>query len=132
MSFYDAFRGFFGFPGRGRPREPLFGGAMWDEEEEDDEDGDGPSLAQPPQDFTFGFAFGPGGSRGAFGDLFRDVGELLGVFGGAWAGPPQPFVPALPGPAEGSSGRPLRDSMLKQPDGLDASAAPGDPDGARD
>ncbi|XP_052653737.1 HCLS1-associated protein X-1 isoform X1 [Harpia harpyja] len=86
MSFYDAFRGFFGFPGRRRPRDPLFGGTAWDEEEEEE---DGPSLAQPPQDFAFGFS--PGGSRGAFEELFRDVGELLGVFGGARAGPPQPF-----------------------------------------
>uniref|UniRef100_A0A8B9NLT6 HCLS1-associated protein X-1 n=1 Tax=Accipiter nisus TaxID=211598 RepID=A0A8B9NLT6_9AVES len=121
MSFYDAFRGFFGFPGRRRPRDPLFGGTAWDEEEDDDDDG--PSLAQPPQDFAFGFS--PGGSRGAFEELFRDVGELLGVFGGAWAGPPQPFEPPLPGPSEGSTGRQLRDSMLKHPDSLAPDASPG-------
>ncbi|NXV53099.1 HAX1 protein, partial [Uria aalge] len=120
MSFYDAFRGFFGFPGRRRPRDPLFGGSAWDEEEEEEEEADGPALAQPPQDF-FGFGFGPGGTRGAFEELFRDVGELLGVFGGAWAGPPQPFEPALPGPGEG---RPLRDSMLKDPDSPAPSASP--------
>ncbi|XP_017694468.1 PREDICTED: HCLS1-associated protein X-1 [Lepidothrix coronata] len=85
MSFYDAFRGFFGFPGRRRPRDPLFGGAAWDEEEEDD----GPCLAQPPQDFGFGFS--PGASHGTFEELFRDMGELLGALGGAWAGPPQLF-----------------------------------------
>ncbi|XP_074989571.1 HCLS1-associated protein X-1 isoform X2 [Calonectris borealis] len=129
MSFFDAFRGFFGFPGRCRPRDPLFGGTAWDEEEEED---DGPSLAQPPQDFTFGFGFSPGGSRGAFEELFRDVGELLGVFGGAWAGPPQPFEPPLPGPGEGSAGRPLRDSMLKHPDGPDPGTSPGGPEGASD
>ncbi|NWQ69646.1 HAX1 protein, partial [Neopipo cinnamomea] len=123
MSFYDAFRGFFGFPGRRRPRDPLFGGAPWEEEEEDD----GPSLAQPPQDFGFGFS--PGASRGTFEELFRDMGELLGVLGGAWAGPPQPFAPALPSPGEE---RPLRDSMLKHPDSPPASAAPAGPEGARD
>ncbi|NWZ58589.1 HAX1 protein, partial [Haliaeetus albicilla] len=123
MSFYDAFRGFFGFPGRRRPRDPLFGGTAWDEEEEEEEEEDGPSLAQPPQDFAFGFS--PGGSRGAFEELFRDVGELLGVFGGAWAGPPQPFEPPLPGPSEGSTGRQLRDSMLKHPDGPAPGASPG-------
>uniref|UniRef100_A0A663EIN3 HCLS1 associated protein X-1 n=1 Tax=Aquila chrysaetos chrysaetos TaxID=223781 RepID=A0A663EIN3_AQUCH len=69
MSFYDAFRSFFGFPGRRRPRDPLFGGTVWDEEEEEEKDA--PSLAQPPQDFAFGFS--PGGSRSAFEELFQDV-----------------------------------------------------------
>ncbi|XP_039558057.1 HCLS1-associated protein X-1 [Passer montanus] len=87
MSFYDVFRGFFGFPGRCRPRDPLFGGVAWDDEE-DEEDG-GPSMSQPPQDF--GFGFGPGSSRGAFEELFRDMGELLGALGGLWAEPRQPF-----------------------------------------
>ncbi|XP_064588701.1 HCLS1-associated protein X-1 [Zonotrichia leucophrys gambelii] len=122
MSFYDVFRGFFGFPGRCRPRDPLFGGAAWDEEEDEEEDG-GPSMSQPPQDFGFGYS--PGSSRGAFEELFRDMGELLGVLGGFWAEPQQPFEPALPGPGEGSARRPLRDSMLKQPDSPPASAAPG-------
>ncbi|NXG02782.1 HAX1 protein, partial [Sakesphorus luctuosus] len=116
MSFFDAFRGFFGFPGSRRPRDPLFGGAAWDDEEEED---DGPFPAQPPQDF----GFSPGTSRGAFEELFRDMGELLGVLGGAWAGPPQRFEPALPGPGEAGAGRPLRDSMLKQPDSAPGSAA---------
>ncbi|NXX62183.1 HAX1 protein, partial [Scopus umbretta] len=114
-----------------RPRDPLFGGTAWDEEEEEEED-DGPSLAQPPQDFPFGFGFSPGGTRGAFEELFRDVGELLGVFGGAWAGPPQPFEPPLPGPGEGSAGRPLRDSMLKHPDSPAPGASPGGPERAHD
>ncbi|NXE16047.1 HAX1 protein, partial [Lophotis ruficrista] len=108
-----------------RPRDPLFGSAAWDEEEEEEDDG--PSLAHPPQDFGFGLS--PAGPRGAFEELFRDVGELLGVFGGAWAGPPQPFAPSLPGPA---AERPLRDSMLKQPDGPAPGASPGDPEGASD
>lgn len=75
-----------------RPRDPLFGGSAWDEDD-DEEEFDGSSLAQPPQDFAFGFGFGPGPgvSRGSFEELFRDVGELLGISGGAWAGPPQPF-----------------------------------------
>ncbi|XP_075301334.1 HCLS1-associated protein X-1 [Opisthocomus hoazin] len=129
MSFYEAFRGFFGFPGRCRPRDPLFGGAAWDEDEEEEDDEAGPTPARPPHDF----GFSPGGSRGAIEELFRDVGELLGVFGGAWAGPPQPFDPPLPGPSEGSSaGRPLRDSMLKQPDSPDPSTAPGGPEGSGD
>ncbi|XP_058716777.1 HCLS1-associated protein X-1 isoform X1 [Poecile atricapillus] len=119
MSFFDVFRGFFGFPGRCRPRDPLFGGAVWDEEEEDG----GPSMSQPPQDFGFGFS--PGSSRGGFEELFRDMGELLGVLGGFWPEPQQPFEPAVPGPSEGSARRPLRDSMLKQPDSLPSRAAPG-------
>ncbi|GAB0200881.1 HCLS1-associated protein X-1 [Grus japonensis] len=129
MSFYDAFRGFFGFPGRRRPRDPLIGGSAWneEEEEEEEEEDDGPSLAQPPQDFAFGFS--PGGSRGAFQDLFRDVGEFLGFFGGAWAGPPQPFEPPVPSPSEG---QPLRDSMLKHPDSPAPSASLGDPERASD
>ncbi|NWU24443.1 HAX1 protein, partial [Dyaphorophyia castanea] len=124
MSFYDVFRGFFGFPGRCRPRDPLFGGAAWEEEEEDG----GPSVSQPRRDF----GFGPGSSRGAFEELFRDMGELLGVFGGFWAEPQQPFEPALPGPDEGSAGRPLRDSMLKQPESPPASGALGSSGGAGD
>ncbi|NXY59692.1 HAX1 protein, partial [Callaeas wilsoni] len=124
MSFYDVVRGFFGFPGRCRPRDPLFAGAAWDEEEED---GD-PSMSQPPH----GFGFSPGSSRGAFEDLFRDMGELLGVFGGFWAEPQQPFEPALPGPDEGSARRPLRDSMLKHPESPPASAAPRSSGGADD
>ncbi|XP_062367538.1 HCLS1-associated protein X-1 isoform X2 [Cinclus cinclus] len=108
MSFYDVFRGFFGFPGRCRPRDPLFGGAVWDEEE----DGD-PSTSKPPQEF--GFGFNPGSSRGAFEEVFLDMGELLGALGGFWAESQQPFEPALPGPGEGSARRPLRDSMLKHP-----------------
>ncbi|NXW74051.1 HAX1 protein, partial [Hirundo rustica] len=125
MSFTDAFRGFFGFPGRRRPRDPLFGGAAWDEEE--DEDG-GPSMSQPPQDFGFGFS--PGSSRGPFEELFRDMSELLGALGGFWAEPQQPFEPALPSPGEGSARRPLRDSMLKHPESPSASAAPGRSGGA--
>ncbi|XP_066194028.1 HCLS1-associated protein X-1 isoform X1 [Sylvia atricapilla] len=128
MSFYDVFRGFFGFPGRCRPRDPLFGGAAWDEEEEE-EDGS-LSMSQPPQDFGIGFR--PGSSRGAFEELFRDMGELLGVLGGFWAGPQQPFEPALHGPGEGSARQPLRDSMLKHPESPSASAAPGSFGGAGD
>ncbi|NWV14327.1 HAX1 protein, partial [Ptilonorhynchus violaceus] len=121
MSFYDLFRGFFGFPGRCRPRDPLFGGTAWDEEKEDG----GSSMAQPSQDFGFGFS--PGLSRGAFEELFRDVGELLGVLGESWAGPPQPYEPD-----EGSAGRPLRDSMLKHPESPPASAAPANSGSASD
>ncbi|KAM9368259.1 HCLS1-associated protein X-1 isoform 1-T2 [Phaethornis superciliosus] len=118
MNFYDVFRGFFGFSARPRPRDPLFGGSVWDEEEEEEEDGDGhgPFMAQPPQDFAFSFGFNPAWSRGAFEELFRDMSDLLGVFGGAWAGPPQPLDPPPPTPGEGIAGRALRDSMLKDPE----------------
>ncbi|NXD28495.1 HAX1 protein, partial [Spelaeornis formosus] len=124
MSFYDMFRGFFGFPGRRRARDPLFGGAAWDDEDDEEEDG-GPSMSQPPQDF--GFAFSPGSSRGAFEELFRDMGELLGTLGGLWAEPRHPFEPAVPGPdpGEGGTRRALRDSMLKHPESPPGSAAPG-------
>ncbi|NWS48647.1 HAX1 protein, partial [Probosciger aterrimus] len=115
MSFYNAFRGFFGFPGPRRPRDPLFGGATWDEDEDEDDE-DSPSLAQPPPHFGVG-------PRGAFEELFRDVGELLGLFGSTWAGLPLPSgeqeerlpppEPPVPSPGEG---RPLRDSMLKHPE----------------
>ncbi|NXN84504.1 HAX1 protein, partial [Bombycilla garrulus] len=120
MSFYDVFRGFFGFPGRCRPRDPLFSGAAWDEEEEED---GGPSMSQSSQDFGFGFS--RGSSPSAFEELFRDMGELLGLVGGFWAEPQQPFDPTLPGPGEGSARRPLRDSMLKYRESPPASAAPG-------
>ncbi|XP_065587266.1 HCLS1-associated protein X-1 isoform X2 [Cyrtonyx montezumae] len=114
MSFYDAFRGFFGFPGRGRPRDPLFG-APWDrdEDEEEEEEEEAQGLPGPPRrdDFAFSFGFSPGG---AFEELLRDMGELLGAFGGGRAGPPPSFEPPLPGPG---AGRPLRDSMLKEPEG---------------
>ncbi|NXU21172.1 HAX1 protein, partial [Pardalotus punctatus] len=127
MSFYEVFRGFFGFPGRCRPRDPLFGGAAWVEEEEED---GGASMAQPPEDFDFGFS--PRSSRGAFEELFRDMGELLGVLGGSWTEPQQPFEHALPGPDQGSTGRPLRDSMLKHPERPPSSAAPGNSGGTSD
>ncbi|XP_062453921.1 HCLS1-associated protein X-1 [Rhea pennata] len=118
MSFYDMFRGFFGFPGARRPRDPLFGEAAWDEE---DDDGDGDSWAPPRPPEHFGF--------GSFEELLRDMGDILGSLGGAWASPPQPFGPALPGPSEDGVGRPLRDSMLKHPDGP---APPGGPGAARE
>ncbi|XP_025936618.1 HCLS1-associated protein X-1 [Apteryx rowi] len=118
MSFYDVFRGFFGFPGARRPRDPLFGDAAWDEEdEEDDGDGDGDGWAPPRPPEHFGF--------GGFEELLRDVGELLGAFGGAGAGPPQPFGLPLPSPGEDGVGRPLRDSMLKHPDGPAPPEGPG-------
>ncbi|NWI31377.1 HAX1 protein, partial [Sula dactylatra] len=112
--------GCFSAPRSHRSRDPLFGSTAWDDEEEED---DGPSLPQPPQDFGFGFR--PGRSRSALEEFFRDVGEVLGVFGGSWAGPPQPFEPPLPGPSEGSTGQLLRDSMLKHPDSPAHSVSPG-------
>ncbi|NXG43457.1 HAX1 protein, partial [Psilopogon haemacephalus] len=115
-------------PPPARPRDPLFGGAAWEEEDEEDEDS--PGLAQPPRDFGFGFT--PGGSRGAFAELFRDMSELLGAFGGVWAGPLQPFAPALPGPGPGPAPgdgsrteQSLRDSMLKPSESSEPERTPG-------
>uniref|UniRef100_A0A8C3CJV7 HCLS1 associated protein X-1 n=1 Tax=Cairina moschata TaxID=8855 RepID=A0A8C3CJV7_CAIMO len=119
MSFYDAFRGFFGLPGGRRPREPLFGGAPRDEDE--DEAAEGPPRPPPPPPDGFGFGFGPGG---ALEELLRDAAELLGAFGGAWAWPPPAIEPPLPGPGPG---QPLRDSMLKHPDGPEGSRDPARP-----
>ncbi|XP_072214840.1 HCLS1-associated protein X-1 [Excalfactoria chinensis] len=116
MSFYDAFRGFFGFPGRCRPRDPLFG-SPWDDDEDDEDEAGAPPGPRPRRDF----AFSPGG---AFEELLRDVAELLGASGPqrGWGGPGganrpglTPVVPAEP-PLPGSE-RPLRDSMLKEPEG---------------
>ncbi|NXF98519.1 HAX1 protein, partial [Eubucco bourcierii] len=107
------------------PRDPLFGSTTWDEEDEEGEESPGLAQPSPDFDFDFGFGFPPGGSRWAFEELFRDMSELLGVFGGAWAGPSQPFAPTLPGPGGSSSGRSLRDSMLKPSDGSVSDASPG-------
>lgn len=123
MSFYDAFRGFFGFPGRGRPRDPLFG-APWDDDDDEDEDEAGLRPGSRPHD-DFGFGFSPGG---VFEELLRDMGDLLGQRG--WGGAARPgLIPVLPAepppPLPGTgSGRPLRDSMLKEPEG---SARPWEP-----
>lgn len=48
---------------------------------------------------------------------------------------PTPFCspePPLPGPGEGGTGRPLRDSMLKHPDSPAPGTSPGGPEGAGD
>uniref|UniRef100_A0A8B9SWN2 HCLS1-associated protein X-1 n=1 Tax=Anas platyrhynchos TaxID=8839 RepID=A0A8B9SWN2_ANAPL len=48
MSFYDAFRGFFGLPGGRRYRDrPLFGGAPRDEDEDEAAEGSPPAAAAP-------------------------------------------------------------------------------------
>ncbi|XP_042295700.1 HCLS1-associated protein X-1 isoform X2 [Sceloporus undulatus] len=126
MSVYDLFRGFFGFGGeRLRPRDPFFGGIMWDDDEDDDNDDGGPSFeARGFEDFGFGFTFGPGGMRfrNAFGfeELFRDFNDLFSEMGTLGL-PSRPFVfPGVeaPPPTDPSltKRQTLRDSMLKYPD----------------
>nr|XP_056709595.1 HCLS1-associated protein X-1 [Euleptes europaea] len=127
MSLYDLFRGFFGFRGERRPRDPFFGGITRDDDEEDDDDEDngGPSFgAGPSDDFNFGFTFGPGGMRFhdnfGFDQLFQDFNNLFNEVG-SWTLPPHPFeFPGIeaPPPANRSPKKrqTLRDSMLKYPE----------------
>lgn len=139
MSVFDLFRGFFGVPGgqyRGR-RDPFFDTMTHDEDEDDDEEEDGfyfdgfQGEQQDPFDreWRFGFSFGPNGMRiqepPVFGHVLREMEEIFSQLGridrqmesGDFG------VPMLPPPqdgerrgAEGSSGNPLRDFMLKLPD----------------
>ncbi|XP_049638343.1 HCLS1-associated protein X-1 [Suncus etruscus] len=128
MSLFDLFRGFFGFSGP--RRDPFFGGMTRDEEEDEDEGGatwgrgsSGFQGPQEPEEFEFGFSFGPGGMRFhdnfGFDELVRDFNSLFNDMG-AWTLPSRP--PELPGlasdtPDEGrQEGQSLRDSMLKYPD----------------
>nr|XP_020666442.1 HCLS1-associated protein X-1 isoform X1 [Pogona vitticeps] len=123
MSFYDVFRGFFGFPGGQRPRDPFFGGITRDDDEDDEEDEDsGYGSAFGPDRFDFGFTFGPDGMRFhdnfAFDELFRDFNALFREMG-AMGLPAQPFdfrgIEAPP-PPDDQKRQTLRDSMLKHPD----------------
>ncbi|XP_067328391.1 HCLS1-associated protein X-1 [Anolis sagrei] len=129
MSVYDLFRGFFGFQGGNRPRDPFFGGITREEDEEDDDEDDegGPSFG--PRGFGsfggFGFPFGPGGMRfhDAFGfeELFRDFNDLFSDMGAVGL-PSRPLempgleAPPPPGDPSLLKRRTLRDSMLKYPD----------------
>ncbi|XP_033927041.1 HCLS1-associated protein X-1 isoform X2 [Melopsittacus undulatus] len=106
MSFSDVFRGFFGFPGPRRPRDPLFGSAAWDDDDDGDEDEEGSSVPVPV----------PPPRSGPLEQLFRDMGELLALFGGTGAGSGLPLPPPEPGP--------LRDSMLKHPESRSWSPSP--------
>ncbi|XP_036617230.1 HCLS1-associated protein X-1-like [Trichosurus vulpecula] len=131
MSLFDLFQGFFGFPGPQRPRDPFFGGMTREEEDEDEEEeGGGGSWGsrfggpRSPEDFTFGFSFGPGDEMRfhdnfGFDELIRDFNCIFGDMGG-WTLPSCP--PELPGPEPETpnerwrEGETIRDSMLKYPD----------------
>ncbi|XP_044304349.1 HCLS1-associated protein X-1 isoform X2 [Varanus komodoensis] len=126
MSLYDLFRGFFGFRGERRPRDPFFGGITRDDEDEDDEDEDESPFfgARRSDDFAFGFTFGPGGMRFhdsfGFDELFQDFNDLFSEMG-ARSLPLHPFeFPGVeaPPPADRplEKRQTLRDSMLKYPD----------------
>ncbi|XP_060111447.1 HCLS1-associated protein X-1 [Heteronotia binoei] len=126
MSLSDLFRGFFGFRGEHRPRDPFFGGITRDDDEDDDEEDDGGPFfgARPSDDFGFGFTFGPGGMRFhdnfGFDQLFQDFNNLFNEMG-SWTLPPQPFeFPGVEAPPPASRShekrQTLRDSMLKYPD----------------
>ncbi|XP_074121354.1 HCLS1-associated protein X-1 isoform X2 [Sminthopsis crassicaudata] len=132
MSLFDIFRGFFGFPGPQRPRDPFFGGITREEDDEDeDEEGRGgapwgPRFGGPgsSEDFTFGFGFGSEDEMRfhdnfGFDELIRDFNRIFGDLG-AWTLPSRP--PELPGPEPETpaerrrEGETIRDSMLKYPD----------------
>uniref|UniRef100_H0XZ67 HCLS1-associated protein X-1 n=1 Tax=Otolemur garnettii TaxID=30611 RepID=H0XZ67_OTOGA len=129
MSLSDIFRGFFGFPGPQRQRDPFFGGMTREDEDEEEEEGATWGCGSPrfdglqsPEEFGFSFRFSPGGGmrfRDNFGfdDLVRDFNSIFGEMG-AWTLPSQP--PELPEseiPCERLRKRQtLRDSMLKYPD----------------
>ncbi|KAM9002752.1 HCLS1-associated protein X-1 isoform X1 [Sarcophilus harrisii] len=132
MSLFDIFRGFFGFPGPQRPRDPFFGGMTREEDDEDeDEEGRGgapwgPRFGGPSssEDFTFGFGFGSEDEMRfhdnfGFDELIRDFNRIFGDLG-AWTLPSRP--PELPGPEpeppteRRREGETIRDSMLKYPD----------------
>ncbi|XP_008590746.1 PREDICTED: HCLS1-associated protein X-1 isoform X1 [Galeopterus variegatus] len=131
MSLFDLFRGFFGFSGPRRHKDPFFGGMTRDEDEDDEEEEEGAAWGhgsrrfdgpQPPEEF--GFSFSPGGGMRfydnfGFHDLVRDFNSIFSEMG-AWTLPSHP--PELPGtesetPGERpQEGQTLRDSMLKYPD----------------
>ncbi|KAJ6656983.1 hypothetical protein lerEdw1_002984 [Lerista edwardsae] len=129
MSLYDLFRGFFGFH---RPRDPFFGGITRDDDEDEEEDGDPYFGGRSPEDFGFGFTFGPGGMRFhdnfGFDELFRDFNDLFNEVG-AWSQPSRPFefpgteAPPLTDRPRGKR-ESLRDSMLKYPDSQRPSRVP--------
>ncbi|KAH0515230.1 Ubiquitin-associated protein 2-like [Microtus ochrogaster] len=132
MSFFDLFRGFFGFRGPRSHRDPFFGGMTRDDDDDDDEEEEDRSTwgrgsyrfdgSQPPE--GFGFSFSPGGGMRfhdnfGFDDLVRDFNSIFSEMG-AWTLPSH--SPELPGPDSETpserlrEGQTLRDSMLKYPD----------------
>ncbi|XP_004693820.1 PREDICTED: HCLS1-associated protein X-1 [Condylura cristata] len=132
MSLFDLFRGFLGFSGPRRHRDPFFGGITRDEDEDEEEEegatwGPGSPRFESPQsqeEFDFSFSFSPGGGMRfhdnfGFDDLVRDFSNIFSEMG-AWT------LPSLPSELPGSEtetpcerqqeGQTLRDSMLKYPD----------------
>ncbi|XP_044528477.1 HCLS1-associated protein X-1 isoform X1 [Gracilinanus agilis] len=131
MSLFDLFRGFFGFPAPQRRRDPFFGGMTREEDDEDEEEEEGGGTwgtrfggPRSPEEFTFGFSFGPEDEMRfhdnfGFDELIRDFNRIFGDMG-AWTLPSRP--PELPGPEPEApnekqrEGETIRDSMLKYPD----------------
>ncbi|XP_078393224.1 HCLS1-associated protein X-1 [Cetorhinus maximus] len=118
MSLFGLFRGFFGFPDRGRG-DPFFHGMTLDDEDEDEDD----EFFNHRQGDSFSFGFGPDGRHfdDGFTGLFREMDELFkGI--GSWETPIKQFefpgiepYPYAGGSADGSRRSP-RDWMLKRPD----------------
>lgn len=130
MSIYELFRGFFGVPQPGFPgdlgRDPFFGSMAHDDDEDEEEEyPDIFSGGGPDKDFSFGFSFGPGGTRfhddfgidqffRKFDELFREMGEFPAR---RFEMPSiEDFPPVMDEKREEHRGRSLRDSMLKFPD----------------
>ncbi|XP_034561544.1 HCLS1-associated protein X-1 [Notolabrus celidotus] len=142
MSVFDLFRGFFGVPGghyRGR-RDPFFDAMTHDDDDDDDEEEEDDGfynerfhgVRQDPfdNDWRFDFSFGPNGMRieepPVFGHVLREMEEIFSQLGRTDGQPESGHfgVPMLPPPQDGSkitegisSRNPLRDFMLKSPDG---------------
>ncbi|XP_061461797.1 HCLS1-associated protein X-1 [Rhineura floridana] len=117
MSFYDVFRGFFGFRGERRPHDRFLGGITQDDDDEDDED----FGERHPDDFGFGFTFTPGGMRFhdtfGFDQLFRDFNDLFSEMGaGSLPSRPLDFPGSEPPTPPLEKRQTLRDLMLKYPD----------------
>ncbi|XP_008330119.1 HCLS1-associated protein X-1 isoform X2 [Cynoglossus semilaevis] len=141
MSVFDLFRGFFGVPGGHRHgrRDPFFDTMIHEEEEEEEEEDDGffyDGYQGDPQDpfdgaWRFGFSMGPNGMRiqepPVFGQIIKEMEEIFsqmghwnknpesGLFGSPSIMPPSSQDRGEDVGSEGSSGNPLRDFMLKEP-----------------
>ncbi|XP_062266387.1 HCLS1-associated protein X-1 [Platichthys flesus] len=151
MSVFDLFRGFFSVPGghhRGR-RDPFFDAMTHDDDDDDEEEEDGfyhdgdRGEQQDPFDsaWRFGFSMGPDGMRiqepPRFGHVLREMEEIFSQLGQWDAGlesghfgvpnitPLPPSQDRLKEGRGGSSGNPLRDFMLKAPDGDTRGPQPG-------
>uniref|UniRef100_A0A8C2MJT3 HCLS1-associated protein X-1 n=1 Tax=Cricetulus griseus TaxID=10029 RepID=A0A8C2MJT3_CRIGR len=125
MSFFDLFRGFFGFREPRSHRDPFFGGMTRDDDDDDDKEEDRGSYrfdgSQPPEEFGFSVSPEEGmrfHDNFGFDDLVRDFNSIFSEMG-AWTLPS--YSPELSGPGSETPGeRPregqtLRDSMLNHP-----------------